>query len=108
MANTAWAFAQADHSDALLFAALARASAPQLGKFTTQGLASVAWAFAAQSDEELNAALARVAERCVGDFTGRGFEMTFWALTRCESLTDAWSLFDHANTEGCLTYWKEL
>ena len=48
LANTAWAFATADQSDVLLFAALVRAALwRHVGKFNAQGSASTAWAFAA-------------------------------------------------------------
>ena len=34
----------------------------------------------------------------MGDFNAQNLRtsMTLWALSRCESLKDAWSLFDHA------------
>ena len=52
LANTAWAFATADQSDALMFAALAKAAMRRVGEFNAQGPANTAWAFATayQSD----------------------------------------------------------
>ena len=45
LANTAWAFATADQSDQLVFAALARAAEWRVGEFNAQELANTAWAF---------------------------------------------------------------
>ena len=49
LANTAWAFATANQSDAQLFAALAGAVQLRLGDFNVQHLANTAWAFATAS-----------------------------------------------------------
>ena len=46
LANIAWAFATACQSDALLFAALARAAERRADEFNGQNLANTAWAFA--------------------------------------------------------------
>ena len=69
LANTAWAFATAGQSDALLFMTLARAAERRVGDFNAQGLANTAWAFATvgQSDALLFKPLARAAEQRVGD-----------------------------------------
>ena len=45
LANTAWAFATANQSEAQLFAVLARAAEQRLGDFNVQNLANTAWAF---------------------------------------------------------------
>ena len=52
LANTAWAFATAGQSDALLFMMLARAAERSVGDLSAQELANTAWAFATagQSD----------------------------------------------------------
>ena len=42
----AWAFANVDHRDELLFIALARAAEQRRDESETQGLANTAWAFA--------------------------------------------------------------
>ena len=62
LANTAWAFATANQSDAQLFAALARAAELYLGDFNVQDLANTAWAhaMASQSDAQVFTSLARV------------------------------------------------
>ena len=62
LANTAWAFATASHSDAHPFAVLARAAEQRLGDVTVQELANTAWAFAtaSQQDAQLFAVMARV------------------------------------------------
>ena len=62
LGNTAWAFGAATQSDAMLFAALARAVERRLGAFIAQALANTAWAFgtATQSDAMLFAAMANV------------------------------------------------
>ena len=41
-ANTAWAFATANHQDEMLFAALARAVEQQLSEFNAQNFANTA------------------------------------------------------------------
>ena len=46
VANTAWAFATAGESDALVFTTLARAAERHMGDFNAQDLVSTAWAFA--------------------------------------------------------------
>ena len=46
IANTAWAFTTAGHSDAALFQALAMAAKRLLGDFSVQDLANTGWAFA--------------------------------------------------------------
>ena len=46
LANTVWAFTEADQSDELLFAVLARAAERRLREFNVQNLANMAWAFA--------------------------------------------------------------
>ena len=70
LANTAWAFATAGQSDALLFMTLARASERHVGDFSAQELANTAWAFAiaGQSDALLFMMLGRAAERHMDDF----------------------------------------
>ena len=49
LANTAWAFATASQSDALLFEALAKAAERCVCNFNAQELANTAWAFATAS-----------------------------------------------------------
>ena len=46
LANTAWAFAAAGESDALLFTSLVGAAERRMGDFNPQNLANTAWAFA--------------------------------------------------------------
>ena len=46
LANTAWAFATAEQSDASLFRALARAAEQHRGDLRPQVLANIAWGFA--------------------------------------------------------------
>ena len=55
LANTAWAFATAEQSDAELFTVLARAAELRMKDFKAQELANIAWAFetAALSDGRL-------------------------------------------------------
>ena len=64
LANTAWAFATAGQSDALLFMTLARAAERRVGDLSAQELANTAWAFATagRSDALLLMSLARAAE----------------------------------------------
>ena len=71
LANTAWAFTKASHSDVQLFRALASVAERRTGDFSMQSLAITAWAFvtAAQPDTHLLKALAKAAEWCVGHFT---------------------------------------
>ena len=62
LTNAAWAFADVDRWDALLFAPLARASQRLLCEFSAQVLITTAWAvaFADQLETLLIAATARV------------------------------------------------
>ena len=46
LANTAWAFATANHRDEKPFTALAIAVERRLSEFDVQGVANTAWAFA--------------------------------------------------------------
>jgi len=46
LTNTAWAFATAGQSDALLFAALAKAVQQHVSDFNMQELVNTAWSFA--------------------------------------------------------------
>ena len=82
LANTAWAFATASQSDALVFAVLAKAAKLCVGDFDAQELANTAWAFAtaSQSDSPLFAVLAKAAELCVGDFDAQELANTAWAF----------------------------
>ena len=70
LANTAWAFATASHTDAQLFAVLARAADRRVSDFHMQNLANTAWAFAtaSQQDAQVFAALATSAEQHMGGF----------------------------------------
>ena len=54
----------------MLFAAVARMAERQLSKFSTQGLANMAWAFATarHSDEKLFVVLAMMAQRWLIEF----------------------------------------
>ena len=45
LANTAWAFAKTEQSDAPLFVALARVAERRMGDFSAQELANTAWAY---------------------------------------------------------------
>ena len=82
LANTTWAFGTATRSDAVLFAALARAMERCLGAFSAQNLANTAWAFetATQSDAVLFAALARAVQRRLGAFIAQALANTAWAF----------------------------
>ena len=55
LAKTAWAFAKAGQSDALLFRALARVEERCMSKLNAQNLANTAWALAmaGQTDASL-------------------------------------------------------
>ena len=71
--NTAWAFALAGHTDALLFAALALAVQRCMDGYAvhnSENLAKTAWAFAKVgfNDASLFAALATAANWRMGDF----------------------------------------
>ena len=44
--SPAWACATTDHSDALLFKAMAEGAERRVGDFNAQNLANIAWAFA--------------------------------------------------------------
>ena len=50
LANTAWAFATAGHSDAQLFTTLARAAQQRMGAFNAQELGNIAWAIPTVSE----------------------------------------------------------
>ena len=98
LANTAWAFAAVNQADEKLFTALARAAERRVSEFNAQALANTAWTFATVKwpDEKLFTALARATERRVIDSNAQTFlSMTSWALSRCVSLTEAWSIFDN-------------
>ena len=60
----------AGRSDALLFAAFARAADWHLGTLNLQDLINTAWAFATagRSDELLFVVLAEAAGQCMGEF----------------------------------------
>ena len=62
LANTAWALATADQTDAPLFAMLLRATERCVSDFDAQNLANTAWAFATagQQDAHLFMVLARI------------------------------------------------
>ena len=70
LANTAWAFAMTDQTDAPLFAVLSRATERCVCDFDAQNLANTAWAFArvSQADSQLFVALARIVRRLIGHF----------------------------------------
>ena len=96
LANTAWAFAAADWSDALLFWSLARAAEWRLDGFNAQNLGTMAWAFAKADwlDALLFCTLARTAERRLSEFNAQELANTAWALV-CVCLwargpTQAW------------------
>ena len=71
LANTAWAFATADHHDASLFSTLGAAAEQRICDFNPQSLGNTAWAFAKarQNDASLFAALAAAAKQFIGSFT---------------------------------------
>jgi len=98
LANTAWAFATADRSDALLFVLLVRVVERRLGEFKPQDFANTAWAFATAA--WLNAPL------CMGIVTQvplvlSGFQedtlwitLTLWSSLQHERLMIALSLLE--------------
>ena len=53
LADTAWAFATVGQTDALLFAALAKAAEQRMGHFNPQNLANTAWAFATVGQQDM-------------------------------------------------------
>ena len=82
LANTTWAFATVGQKDELLFNALARMAERRLDQFNAQDLANT------------------TAGGGMGVFNERGILMTLWAFSHCESLGDAWSLFEYAKSTG--------
>ena len=76
LANTAWAFATADQSDAPLFALVGRVARQSLGEFNAEDLANTAWAFV--TADELDAL----------------------PLARVGGLTNAWTIFGHVEHIG--------
>ena len=71
-ANTAWAFAKADHLDIILFVALARAAERHVLDFKPQELANTAWAFATmcQSDSRHLLLIGIPNKRNIKDYNG--------------------------------------
>ena len=105
--------------DEQLFKALAKMAEPRLDQCKVQNLANTAWAFAmvGQSGELLFAALAtvvtvgqldassfvvlaRAAEPSIGYLSAQGLCMIVWASSQRESLSAAWSLFEHVKHQG--------
>ena len=82
LANTAWAFATADQTDAPLFAVLSRATERCVCDFDAQTLTNTAWAFAIviQADSRLFVALARVVQRRIVHFNEQDLVNTAWAF----------------------------
>eukprot|EP00747_Dinoflagellata_sp_TGD_P035949 gnl/TRDRNA2_/TRDRNA2_138183_c0_seq1.p1 gnl/TRDRNA2_/TRDRNA2_138183_c0~~gnl/TRDRNA2_/TRDRNA2_138183_c0_seq1.p1 ORF type:complete len:113 (+),score=21.72 gnl/TRDRNA2_/TRDRNA2_138183_c0_seq1:587-925(+) len=97
LANTTWAFATVESSNAVLFVAVAKVAESRLWEFGVQDLANLAWASgtAADREEKLFAAMATVADRRVGALSTEELRMMLWALSRHDGfLKDAWSLLD--------------
>ena len=85
-ANTAWAYAKAEQSDAPLFVVLAMVAERRGGDFSAQELANTVWAYAKaeQADAPFFVDLARVAERRVGDFNAQAVANTAWTYAKAE------------------------
>ena len=101
LANTAWAFATADHSDSQLFAWLARAAERRMGEFNAQTIVNTAWASATadHSDALMLEALARVAEQRIGEFNAQSIANTAWASATADH-SDALLFAGDFNAQG--------
>ena len=84
LANTAWAFATAGHSDAKLFEALARVVEQRLGDFIMQGLANTSWAFAKAGhlDAQLYKAMAKMVQARLDDCNAQDLASIAWAFAK--------------------------
>ena len=74
LANTAWAFATAGQSDALLFMTLARAAEQRMGDFNAQELANIVWAITIVSQSNALVFMSRPlsnADRELGSANGK-------------------------------------
>ena len=81
LANTAWAFAKAEHRASALFDALATAAARRVRDFNAQELANTAHAFAkaGHASPALFDAVAATAAPRLREFTPQGLANTVWA-----------------------------
>ena len=86
LANTAWAYATAQHPAPALFDAIAAEAAPRMHQFDPQALTNTAWAYATAqhaSPDLLNAIAAEAAPR-VREFKPQALTNMAWAYTTAQ------------------------
>ena len=91
LANTAWAFAKAEHEASALFEAIARQAQGRVGEFVPQDFSNAAWAFATAGHKapDLFEAIAQQAQGRVGEFKEQHLSNTAWAFAVADARCDA-------------------